>query len=135
MPDTAEQTSSPGAVRGMPRGLPMITARAPEALAAEREALVNLSREGALHRWRGYFAWTGPGWLQSAMTLGGGSAMASLFLGTFFGYQLLWLQPLAMILGVVMLSAVSHQTLSTGMRPFGAMKKHVHPAVAWAWVT
>ncbi len=118
---------------GTVRGLPMVSARDPEALARERAALTELGHQPVLRRWRGYFAWTGPGWLQSAMTLGGGSAMASLFLGTFFGYRLLWLQPLAMLLGIIMLAAVSHQTLSTGVRPFGAMKKYVHPALAWAW--
>jgi hypothetical protein len=49
-------------------------------------------------------------------------------------YELLWVQPLAMLLGVVMLSAVSYQTLTTGARPFQAMKTYVHPAVAWAWL-
>ena len=46
-----------------------------------------------------------PGWLQGAMTLGGGSAASSLLAGALFGYQLLWVQPLAMLLGIVMLNA------------------------------
>ena len=48
-------------------------------------------------------------------------------------YRLLWVQPLAMLVGVIMLMAASHQTLSTCMRPFDAMKRFVHPSVAWAW--
>ena len=32
-----------------------------------------------------------------------------------------------------MLGAISHQTLSTGARPFSTMKTIFHPAVAWVW--
>lgn len=75
----------------------------------------------------------GPGWLQGAMTLGGGSAITSLTIGAVFGYEFLWIQPLAMLIGCVMLFALSHQTLSTGSRPFAAMREHLSPALAWAW--
>jgi len=75
----------------------------------------------------------GPGWLQGAMTLGGGSAITSLTIGAAFGYEFLWIQPLAMLIGCVMLFALSHQTLSTGLRPFAAMKNHISPALAWGW--
>ena len=102
-------------------------------LARERETLQALAGEAALTRFKGYFALTGPGWLQGAFTLGGGSAVASLYLGAHYGYELLWVQPLAMLVGIVMLSACAHQTLSTGMRPFAAMARFVHPTVAWAW--
>jgi len=114
-------------------GLPMFSAGDPEALAQEKAELADLAAKPTLARWFGYARKTGPGWLQSAMTLGGGSAASSLTIGALYGYKLLWVQPIAMILGVIMLSAMSHQTLSTQARPFGAMKKFVHPAVAWAW--
>jgi len=114
-------------------GLPMISSWSPEALEAEKSELRELADKPALTRWKGYFSKTGPGWLQSAMTLGGGSAMASLYAGALFQYELLWVQPVAMLLGILMLAAVSHTTLSTGARPFSAMKKHVNPALAWAW--
>ncbi|MHC4070942.1 MAG: divalent metal cation transporter, partial [Planctomycetota bacterium] len=39
----------------------------------------------------------------------------------------------AMALGIVMFAAMSYQTLSTGIRPFDAMKRFIHPAVAWSW--
>lgn len=84
-------------------------------------------------RTRWYFSKSGPGWMQSAMTLGGGSAMASLFSGACVKYQLLWVQPIAMLIGVIMLSALAHQTMCRGERPFYAMKKYVSPIVAWAW--
>jgi hypothetical protein len=38
-----------------------------------------------------------------------------------------------MIVGIAMLMAASHQTLSTGVRPFEAMRRFVHPGLAWAW--
>lgn len=71
------------------KGLPMFTASAPEALAQERAELAALEDSGVLRRWRGYAAKTGPGWLQSALVLGSGSAMASLFAGAYLEYRLL----------------------------------------------
>jgi Mn2+/Fe2+ NRAMP family transporter len=132
-PAGATEAAAPAAGVDLAVGLPMFTAADPEALAAERAELAELNAKPTLARWGGFFSKTGPGWLQSAMTLGGGSAAASLFLGATFGYKMLWLQPIAMLLGIIMLSAMSHQTLSTGARPFDAMKRHVTPAVAWAW--
>lgn len=105
----------------------------PQALAKEKARLDVLERKGCLQRWLGYSSLTGPGWLQSALTLGGGSAMASLFAGSYLQYQLLWVQPMAMLLGLVVLYAISYQTLSTSARPFPAIKKFLHPAVAWIW--
>jgi len=62
----------------------------------------------------GYFARkSGPGWLQGAITLGGGSLAGALYLGVISGYNLMWLQPLAMVLGVIMLSAIAYVTLTT----------------------
>lgn len=118
---------------GLPKGLPMFTASDPQALVEENTKLAELRSKGFIKRWRGYFLLTGPGWLQSALTLGGGSAMASLFAGAYLRYKLLWVQPLAMLIGVVMLAAVSQQTLCTGQRPFPMMKRILHPAVAWTW--
>jgi Mn2+/Fe2+ NRAMP family transporter len=116
------------------RGLKTCITSDPEAVAKEKVELAALAEKETLARWRGYFRMSGPGWMQSAMTLGGGSAMASLFAGAMMQYKLLWLQPLAMLLGVIMMSAISYQTLSTGARPFDAMKKFVHPSLAWAWI-
>ncbi len=115
------------------KGLPMFTTSAPEILAKEKATLAELESKNFLQRWRGYFARTGPGWLQSALVLGSGSAMASLFAGAFLQYKLLWVQPLAMVLGIVMFSAMSYQTLLTGVRPFHAMKHYIHPLVGWSW--
>lgn len=114
-------------------GMPMYKAGNPELVAKERAELKALESKGFWARIRWYFSKSGPGWMQSAMTLGGGSAMASLFSGAFLKYELLWVQPIAMLIGVIMLSALAYQTLTTGTRPFYAMKKYVSPAVAWMW--
>ena len=74
----------------------------------------------------------GPGWLQGAMTLGGGSAITSLSIGAMFGYEYLWVQPVAMIIGCIMLFALAHQTLSTGERPLPPCEMF-SPSVAWLW--
>ena len=115
------------------RGLPIVTPKDAEVLAQETAELADFSRRPPLARWWGYARKTGPGWLQSAMTLGAGTAASSLTLGALFGYKLLWVQPIAMGLGIIMLSAVAYQTLSTGERPFGAMRRHGLGVIAWAW--
>jgi len=97
---------------------------------AELEALEHAPR---LRRWGAFLRRGGPGYLQSAMTLGGGTAVSAIFAGRLFGYQLLWVAPLAMLFGVVMLGALAHQTLSTGMRPFEAMRRYAGAPLAWAW--
>jgi Mn2+/Fe2+ NRAMP family transporter len=81
-----------------------------------------------------YAKLSGPGWLQGAITLGGGSLAGALYVGIISGYHLMWLQPLAMVLGVIMLSAIGYVTLSTGQRPFASIRQFVSPALAWAWV-
>ena len=81
-----------------------------------------------------YTKYSGPGWLQSAITLGGGSLSGALFLGILGGTSLLWLQLVAIIMGVIMLSAISYITLSTGKRPFQAINEHINPALGWGWI-
>lgn len=114
-------------------GLPMFKASDPEVIEREKVELLELEGKSLGRRWKGYLSKTGPGWLQSALTLGGGSAIASLYLGAHYQYKLLWVQPLAMIVGIIMFMAASHQTLSTGIRPFDAMRRFIHPSIAWAW--
>jgi Mn2+/Fe2+ NRAMP family transporter len=116
------------------QGLPMFAGRDPAALAQEKAELAALSQQGLLARWKWYFAKSGPGWMQSAQTLGAGSATASLYAGAYLQYDLLWVQPVAMILGVTMMMAISYQALSTGMRPLAAFKTYLHPVVAYLWV-
>ncbi len=84
-----------------------------------------------------YTRLSGPGWVQAAVTLGGGTLVGGLYLGVIGGYQFLWLQPLAMLCGVIMLSAISYVTLSKDKhedRPFELAKKYVSPFLAWSWL-
>ena len=81
-----------------------------------------------------YTRLSGPGWLQGAITLGGGSLAGSLYLGVLAGYGLMWLQPVAMVLGIIMLSAISYVTLSTGERPFDAINRQINPVLGWGWL-
>lgn len=81
-----------------------------------------------------YAKQSGPGWLQAAVTLGGGSLVGALYLGVIGGNGLLWLQPLAMIFGVIMLAALAYITLSTEDTPFVSTVKHISPVLAWSWL-
>jgi Mn2+/Fe2+ NRAMP family transporter len=101
---------------------------------SEDQVMAEISQRPLGARLKAYTAMSGPGWLQGAITLGGGSLAGALYLGVIMGYHMLWLQPLAMLLGVVMLSAIAYVTLSTGLRPFRAIQEHVSPVLAWAWI-
>lgn len=98
-------------------------------------ALIATARDQG--RWpllREFVRLSGPGWLQSAITLGGGSLSSSMYLGVLVGFSFLWLQPLAMVAGITMLSAVAYVTLSTGERPLRAINRHVNPVLGWGWL-
>ena len=124
---------SPGGT--LPPDAPLAqTAGDREAVERERALLRDINARPLPGRLAGYVRLSGPGWLQSALTLGGGSLAGSLYLGVIAGFGLLWLQPLAMALGICMLSAIGYVTLSTGLRPFRAINKHVNPALGWGWL-
>lgn len=105
-----------------------------DALNEEIAELEALNQKPFASRLGYYASKSGPGWLQGAITLGGGSLAGSLYLGVVMGYNMMWLQPFAMILGVIMLSAISYVTLSIEKKPFGAIKHHISPALAWGWL-
>ncbi len=116
------------------RGFPLARERDAQALEAERVYLREVNgRPGLLRRWQGYWKLTGPGWLQSAITLGAGSAGSTILAGAAFGYKLLWVSPLAMFLGVVVFSAIGRQTLLTHARPYEVFWKRLHPGLALFW--
>lgn len=96
---------------------------------------IERARNGSLLTKLGiYSRLSGPGWIQAAVTLGGGSLVSALYLGVIGGYAFLWLQPLAMLCGIVMLSAISYVTLSTDERPFRTVQKKISPTLAWGWL-
>ena len=116
------------------RGLPMVAARDLEDLKAEREYLRGVdARRPFFRRWGGYWKLTGPGWLQSAITLGAGTAGSTILAAAAYGYQLLWLQPVAMALGVAVFAAIGRQTLLTGRRPYEVFRTDLHPLLAVFW--
>ncbi|MGB7296234.1 MAG: divalent metal cation transporter [Candidatus Aminicenantales bacterium] len=120
--------------RELRRGFPFVRERDSRSLEAEHAYLQEInSRPGAIGRWRGYWKLTGPGWLQSAITLGAGSAGSTILAGAAYGYKLLWVSPLAMLLGVAVFASIGRQTLLTQARPYDAFWKRLHPALALFW--
>jgi Mn2+/Fe2+ NRAMP family transporter len=120
--------------REIRRGFPMVETRDPQALKDEIDFLEEVySRPYFWQRWRGYLKLSGPGWLQSAVTLGAGSAGSSIFAGAVFGYKLIWVQPLAILLGVIMFTAIGHQLVITRARPYDVFWKRLHPSLAIFW--
>ena len=116
------------------RGFPLIEERDSKAIEAERQFLRTVNRRPRLwQRWQGYWTLTGPGWVQSALTLGAGSAGSTILAGSLFGYKLLWVQPLAMGLGIIMFAAIGHQTLITRACPYDVFWKILHPSLALLW--
>ncbi|MEZ6036414.1 MAG: Nramp family divalent metal transporter [Planctomycetota bacterium] len=115
------------------QGLRMATPPDPERLEQEKAILRELDTAPLGRRFAGYLKFIGPGYLQSAMTLGGGTAASSLFAGAAFGYSLLWVAPVGMLLGVLVMSVVSHQTLSTGQRVLPAMATYAGKWLAAAF--
>lgn len=100
----------------------------------DRTVITEAMGKGPLATLGAYVKLSGPGWLQSAITLGGGSLAGALFLGILGGTSMLWLQLMAIIMGVIMLSAISYVTLSTGERPFRAINRHINPVLGWGWI-
>lgn len=100
----------------------------------DREMILEAEKRGGGALFKTYLKLSGPGWLQSGITLGGGSLSSSLYLGVLVGFSFMWLQPLAMILGIIMLSAIAYVTLSTGQRPLRGINQHVSPVLGWGWL-
>lgn len=105
----------------------------PKTVEEESALLIEIQNKSLPVRLKTYFRLAGPGFLQSALALGGGSMASSLYLGVLTGYSMLWLQPLAMLLGIVMLSALGYITIVTQEKPFHAINRHINPVLGWAW--
>ena len=78
----------------------------------DREILSEAHERGLGATFGAFLRLSGPGWLQSAITLGGGSLASALYLGMLGGTGMLWVQLVAILIGVVMLSAISYVTVS-----------------------
>jgi Mn2+/Fe2+ NRAMP family transporter len=100
----------------------------------DRQSIVTARRKGTGAIVKTYLRLSGPGWLQSGITVGGVSFSSSLYLGVIVGFSMMWLQPLAMILGIIMLGAIAYVTLSIRERPLKAINEHVSPVLGWSWL-
>ncbi len=96
--------------------------------------ILDSQKTGRWPTFKTYLRLSGPGWLQSGITLGGGSLSSSLYLGVLVGFSFMWLQPVAMILGIIMLSAIAYVTLSRNERPLRGINRHVSPILGWGWL-
>ena len=100
----------------------------------DRQAIVAARQKGTGAVVKTFLRLSGPGWLQSGITVGGVSFSSSLYLGVLVGFSMMWLQPLAMILGIIMLGAIAYVTLSIRERPLKAINDHVSPVLGWSWL-
>ncbi len=115
------------------KGLPMTAKWDPEKLEREKTELRELANQPFMTRAKAYIKRSGPGLLQSAMTLGAGSATASVVAGASFGYKLLWVQPVAMFFGVMMFAALGNIVLTTGERPYKAFMRELSIILVFLW--
>ena len=105
-----------------------------EALEKEKGALEEIGRRSSIfRRWIGYFKFTGPGWLQSALTLGAATSGSAIMAGAMFGYELIWVVPLGKFFGIIVLAAIGYQVCFTGERPYKVFWEKLHPAMAVFW--
>lgn len=99
----------------------------------QRAMLRDAKARGKLASLGAFCKLSGPGWMQSATTLGGGSLASSLYLGVLGGFMFLWIQPLAMVFGIIMLAAISYVTLSIGEKPMHALNRSISPVLGYGW--
>ena len=100
----------------------------------DRQSIVAARQKGTGALVKAYLRLSGPGWLQSGITVGGVSFSSSLYLGVLVGFTMMWLQPVAMILGIIMLGAMAYVTLSIRERPLKAINDNVSPVLGWSWL-
>ena len=100
----------------------------------DRQSIVAARQKGTGAIVKTFLRLSGPGWLQSGITVGGVSFSSSLYLGVLVGFSMMWLQPVAMILGIIMLGAIAYVTLSIRERPLKAINEHVSPVLGWSWL-
>jgi len=88
----------------------------PEVLAAEIDKLERLPRKPAFMRLWGHLQLSGPGFMDSALTLGAGTLAAAMLSGAAFCYRTMWLLWLSMGLGMFMMAAMVRFTCRGGFR-------------------
>ncbi len=82
----------------------------PAELEAEIKELERLEKTPWLGRIPGYLRLGGPGFMDAALTLGGGTLTAAMLSGATFGYKTMWLLWVSMGLGCFMMAAAARFT-------------------------
>jgi manganese transport protein len=94
-----------------------ITEKIPsESLEAEIRQLEELEKKSFPFRFWGHLRISGPGFMDSALTLGAGTMTAAMLSGAIFGYKTMWLLWVSMGLGLFMMAAMARFTCRGGFR-------------------
>ncbi len=102
-------------------------------LEADRKVVLDAKAKGKLATLCAYLKYSAPSFLQSATTLGGGSLASALYLGVLGGFCFMWLQPFAMVLGIITLSAIAYISLSITEKPMRELNANVSPILGYGW--
>lgn len=87
-----------------------------ETLEAEIRQLEELEKKSFPVRFWGHLRISGPGFMDSALTLGAGTMTAAMLSGAIFGYKTMWLLWVSMGLGLFMMAAMARFTCRGGFR-------------------
>jgi len=83
---------------------------------SELSALSRVENRPPLRRFWGRLKLSGPGFMDSALTLGAGTLTAAMLSGAVFGYRTMWLLWVSMGLGLFMMAAMARFTCRGGFR-------------------
>ncbi|MFT5127671.1 MAG: Mn2+/Fe2+ NRAMP family transporter [Rhodothermales bacterium] len=100
----------------------------------DEELIDQAEAAGGVSKWAKYLKMCGPGFLQSACTIGGGTLASCLFMGSIAGLSGLWIQPIAIVLGVIVLGLIAHVTLANDENPFHLINRTASPVLGWGWL-
>jgi manganese transport protein len=97
---------------------------APEELEAEVKKLEDIKTKPPLLRLGGYLRLGGPGFMDSALTLGAGTMTAAMLSGAIFGYRTMWILWVSMGIGMFMMAAMARFTCRGGIAIIAAQNKY-----------
>lgn len=103
---------------------PLAERLSPDAIAAERGRLDALAGKPAPLRFWERLKLSGPGFMDSALTLGAGTLTAAMLSGSVFGYRTLWLLWVSMGLGLFMMAAMARFTCRGRFRIIRVQNRH-----------
>jgi len=106
----------------------------PDELEAEIRKLEYLKTRSPILRFLGYLKLGGPGFMDSALTLGAGTLTAAMLSGATFGYKTMWLLWVAMGLGIFMMAAMARFTCR-GRLPIIQVQNKYHGRIVGSLMT